>query len=190
LIPETKDIIHVVLAVYDPKGTYSRHAGVVMASLFDNTKGSVLVHILHDETLMERNRSFLTETAESFRQSVEFHNVSTLVQQLRDKTIRAAQESICSVGMLFRLAIPDILSLNKVIYLDCDVVVNMDIRKLWDIPVEGYSFAGVLDVPCASFSPAAYKMRLIGCDRRTYINSGVLLMNLPRIREKYQQIQK
>ena len=30
--------IHVALAVNDPKGTYSQHAGVVITSLFENTK--------------------------------------------------------------------------------------------------------------------------------------------------------
>ena len=45
--------VHVVLAVYDPKGTYSQHAGVVMTSIFENTQSPVGVHILHDETLTE-----------------------------------------------------------------------------------------------------------------------------------------
>ncbi|MDR1741233.1 MAG: hypothetical protein LBR38_05225 [Synergistaceae bacterium] len=38
------DVIHVALAVYDPKGTYSMHAGVVMVSIFENAKSRVLVH--------------------------------------------------------------------------------------------------------------------------------------------------
>ena len=41
----TAETIHVALAVYDPKGTYSRHTGVVMASIFKNTDGPVRIHI-------------------------------------------------------------------------------------------------------------------------------------------------
>jgi lipopolysaccharide biosynthesis glycosyltransferase len=66
----------------------------------------------------------------------------------------------------------------------------MDIRELWDVSMEGRSFAGALDVPHGRFSPAAFKMRLMGSDRRIYVNSGVLLMNLSRIREKYRLIQQ
>jgi hypothetical protein len=29
-VSHSQDVIHTVLGVYDPKGTYSRHAGVVM----------------------------------------------------------------------------------------------------------------------------------------------------------------
>jgi lipopolysaccharide biosynthesis glycosyltransferase len=176
--------IHVALAVHDPRGTYSQHAGVVMASIFGNTTGPVRVHILHDETLTEQNRCFLTETAETFSQKVNFHDISTYVGQLEDEILKGC-------GTLFRLIIPDILPLDKVIYMDCDIVVNMDIQELWNISVEGYSFAGALDGKINSrFSRAALRKRRIGCDRRLYVNAGVLLMNLSKIREKYQLIQQ
>jgi len=178
------DTIHVVLAVYDPKGTYSRHAGVVMVSIFERTRNPVCVHILHDETLTERNRSLLTETAESFGQTVSFHDVSAYIERLGDVTIRAVQKRGWSVGTLFRLAITDILPLDKVIYLDCDIVVNMDIRELWDIPVEDCSCAGVLNPHRGRFSSAAFRKKLMGCDEEKYINAGVLLMNIPRMKEK------
>lgn len=56
-------MIHIALSVYDPKGTYSRHAGVVMASVLRNTDATVCFHILHDETLTKENRRRLEETA-------------------------------------------------------------------------------------------------------------------------------
>ena len=178
-----RDIVRVVLAVYDPEGTYSQHAGVVMASIFERTQNPVCVHILHEETLTARNRSLLNETAEIFAQAAEFHDVSAYIRQLGDETVQIAQKTLWSVGMLFRLAITDILPMDKVIYLDCDVVVNMDIRELWDIPVDDCSCAGVPDT-ISRFSSTALRMRLMGCDPRKYINSGVLLMNIPRIKKK------
>jgi len=179
-----KNIVHVALAVYDPKGTYSQHAGVVMASIFERTESPVCVHVLHDKTMTERNRSLLRETAELFGRRVEFHDVSPHIERLEDETAQADREGY-PIGMLFRLVIPEILSLDKVIYLDCDVVVNMDIRVLWDVPLEGYSMAGALDVPQSRFSSSALSMRLLGCDAEKYVNSGVLLMNLAKIREKF-----
>ena len=83
------------------------------------------------------------------------------------------------------MVIPDILALEKVIYLDCDIVVNMDIQEFWDVPLEGCSIAGVPESPRGRFSATAIRMRLMGCDWEKYINSGVLLMDLARIREKF-----
>jgi len=180
----TRNTIHVALAFHDPKGTYSTHAGVVMASIFDHTKSPVRVHIFHDNTLTDHNRRLLLETAESFNQQAAFHDVSHYIKQLEDIASLMAL-NVLTIGTFFRLAIPDILPLDKVIYLDCDIVVNLDIQELWDIPLEGYSFAGVADVPCARFSRTAFNRRLMGCDTENYINAGVLLMNLPRIKEKF-----
>jgi lipopolysaccharide biosynthesis glycosyltransferase len=113
---------------------------------------------------------------------------------------RMAKEAVelarkrCSVGTLFRLLIPDVLPLDKVIYLDCDIVVNMDILELWSIPLEDRSLAGALDRPAEKpygrFTPKAVRVEIMGCDRKTYINAGVLLMNLSRIREKVTLIRQ
>jgi lipopolysaccharide biosynthesis glycosyltransferase len=188
-----RDTIHVALAIYDPKGTYSRHSGVVMFSLFERTKSQVCVHILHDQTLTDQNRAFLNETAEMFGQEAAFHDVSPRIDRIGNDAVQLAQKG-CSVGTLFRLLIPDVLPLEKVIYLDSDIVVNMDIRDLWDVPLEGRSLAGALDRPADNlygrFSAKAFRLRHMKCDRKTYINAGVLLMDLSRIREKYKLIQQ
>jgi lipopolysaccharide biosynthesis glycosyltransferase len=179
-----EDVIHVVLAIYDPSGTYSRHAGVAAASIFERTQSSVCVHILHDDTLSPDNRAMFIETAETFGQKIEFHDVSPDMGKFGDMALQKARGSL-SVGMLFRLLIPDLVAADKVIYLDSDVVVNMDIKQLWDIQLEDFSIAGVADDNFGKFSPVKLAMRLLGCDPHKYVNSGVLVMNLPRIREKY-----
>jgi lipopolysaccharide biosynthesis glycosyltransferase len=137
--------------------------------------------------MTEKNRSFLTETAESFGQRAEFHDVSRIVEMTGEGVSLAAKR--LSVGALFRLLIPDVLTVDRVIYMDSDIIVNLDIKDLWDIPLEDRSLAGALDRgdlrPYRRFSSTALMFALVGCDRMTYINSGVLLMNLKRIRDKY-----
>jgi lipopolysaccharide biosynthesis glycosyltransferase len=189
-MPETKDAVHVALAVYDPKGTYSRHAGVVMASIFENTESPVHVHILHDRTLTERNRSLLSETADKYAQKIEFHDVSLHVKRAKGTNIEKALRS-WPIGALFRLLIPEILSVDKVIYLDSDLVVNMDICELWNVSLEGCSLAGALERPKKPFSLFSRKtitFYIMGCDRKNYINSGILLINIPKIRKKYREL--
>jgi lipopolysaccharide biosynthesis glycosyltransferase len=181
-----KDTIHVVLGVHDPGGTYSRHAGVVMASIFERTRSAVLVHILHDDTLSSDNRAMLAETADIFGQKVEFHDVSPSVGKFGDPALRMVRKSTTTitVGALFRLMIPELVAADKVIYLDTDIVVNLDIKQLWDIPLGDFPIAGVIEDTCRKFSPAWLSMRLLGCDPNEYLNSGVLVMNLRSIRSK------
>ena len=60
---------------------------------------------------------------------------------------------------------------DKLLYLDIDLIVNRDIRLLWDQDVEGYEYAAARD---------QYGKWLINPN---YINAGVLLFNMKRMRE-------
>ena len=60
---------------------------------------------------------------------------------------------------------------EKVLYLDTDTFILGDIGPCYDIDMTGYEFAGALD-QIGTFWIGA-----------TYQNSGVLLLNMPRIRE-------
>lgn len=181
------NLIEIVLAVYDPKGTYSQHTGVVMASIFENTNDPVRIHILHDETLSPVNRQNLWETARRHGQSLDFVDVTAQRERLDERTLELVRDT-CSIGTLYRLFIPDLLPLSRVIYLDSDIVVNLDIRELWDIPLDGNCLAGILDHSREKserlFSYEAVRARLLGCRLSSYVNAGVLVMDLNRIRER------
>lgn len=60
---------------------------------------------------------------------------------------------------------------DKLLYLDVDIMFNRDVHLLYDIDVEDYEYAAARD---------HYGKFLINFN---YINSGVLLLNLKRIRE-------
>lgn len=89
-----------------------------------------------------------------------------------------------SVAMYYRLLIPELLpQLDRAIYLDCDLLVTVDLKKLWDTDLEDnyllaaadtgfhYAASGLLD--CRKFSiPPDWK----------YFNSGVLVLNLKKWR--------
>ena len=66
----------------------------------------------------------------------------------------------------------DLINLpEKILYLDTDTMVNKDINELFSIDITDYEFAGVVDRLGRWF---------IGVN---YINSGVLLLNLKKIKE-------
>ncbi len=80
-------------------------------------------------------------------------------------------------GMAFaKLAIPALIREPKVIYLDVDTVVRTDLRPLFEMPLGNRVVAGVVDPVGARTS----RMPLQSLD--TYINTGVLLMDLDALR--------
>lgn len=184
------DFIHIALAFCDPKGTYTRHAAVTLASIFEHTKSPVCVHILHDDTLTDVNRKALLELAGSYSQKLKFYDVSSL---FAEKKLDVSKLTIDGMkGTLFRLFMPDVLDVDKVIYLDCDIVVMLDISELWNVQMGDKAIAAVRDVWALDYhdgKPVPWRLGkvwdLFGVAHDAYFNAGVLLMNLEKIRRKY-----
>jgi len=91
----------------------------------------------------------------------------------------------------YRLLCMDYLpqSLDRVLYLDCDIIVNGSIKELYNIDLTGYMFAAAddyVEVIGKSSEPTTKQREII--DRYIpktckYVNSGVLLMNLEYLRK-------
>ena len=84
----------------------------------------------------------------------------------------ANEKAYCTPYTLLRLLadlIPEIP--DKLLYLDIDIMVGKDIQELYDINVEGYEYAAVRE---------KYGSRII---RPDYINAGMLLLNMKKIKE-------
>ena len=82
------------------------------------------------------------------------------------------EQCYCSPYTLLRLfmdLIPDMP--DKILYLDVDILLNRDIRLLYDIDVTDYEYAAARD---------HYGKYLINPN---YINAGVLLFNLKKVKE-------
>ena len=154
-----------------------------MTSIFENTKSKVTVHILHDQTLTEDNRKKFIRTAEKYSQGLELHDVTEHAEKLPAK-LKASTRHL-TPGTLYRLFTHEVIDLDKVILLDCDIVVNLDIKELWDIDTEGKALAGVNLYPeCNINFIWGSQLRLMGIDLKNYLNVGVLVMNLQKIRAR------
>ena len=182
--------IHVALSIYDPKGTYARHAGVVMTSIFENTKSPVCIYILHDETLTQDNRKKLLRTAEKYNQEIIFADVSSNRDKLSKKIKSFFYKMYSSVAVLYRLFVPEVIYVDKIIHMDCDIIVNLDINELWCTDVENFYMAAVRDegmmkILKTKSNVCVYeKIRAIINNYRIqdYFNAGIMLMNLAKIR--------
>ena len=82
-----------------------------------------------------------------------------------------------------RLLLPELLpELDRILYLDCDIIVRQDLTKLWEETNLGENYlAAVYE---AAIEGQAERFRALGCDPDRYFNSGFLLMNLEQMRKE------
>lgn len=74
-----------------------------------------------------------------------------------------------------RIVVAEVLdpTIEKIIYLDADLVITGDIGALWETEIKGYALAGVPDPWCGD-----RKALLRIPTGRPYVNAGVMVMNL------------
>lgn len=179
-------MIHVCFSVYDPSGHYSKYAGVAMESMLSHTESEVTLHLLHDATLTDDNRRNFVELVQNHGQSICFYEIS-------DETYRdfAEMTTTFSVGTLFRLSLPEVLpqEIQTAIYLDADVIVNMDIAKLWAEDLHGAAIGATAhegwqgDHPVEK--PCAWPCSAGMVSPEQYFNAGVLVLDLAKIRAEH-----
>lgn len=97
------------------------------------------------------------------------HDVSDLYE--KEFSHCANEGAYCSPYTLIRLLADEVEMPDKLLYLDADIMFNRDIHLLYDIDVGEYEYAAARD---------HYGKYLL---YPNYINAGVLLMNVKRMRE-------
>lgn len=184
-------VVHLVLTPWNLSDDYNRHAGATLLSLLENSSLPVIVHLLYDanessgnENGELYNRKCYQKIADIYGCEVIFHNVE---MPLWLKDVPAVKR--WTPGTLMRLYVPDILpDVDKVLYLDCDIIVNLDVKELWDINLDSWILGAVVpEKHLVSRYNHDKKMRKIyqkfNIDINDYFNAGVLLLNLKSIRE-------
>jgi lipopolysaccharide biosynthesis glycosyltransferase len=175
--------IDCVLCFRDESGSYFINAYITLLSLFRNTREHIAVHILHDETLT-RGKAHLEELCRSHGHDVHFHAITSVLPQ----PVASAISQRFNIGATYLYYAHERVAADKAVYLDCDVIVNRNILDLHCISLDGSLFAGVPDCnpywkngkPTRKY---AKTIRYLGLKEHGYINSGLLLMNLRKLRE-------
>ena len=87
--------------------------------------------------------------------------------------------------MYYRLLAAQMLpeSLDRILYLDPDMLVIGPLRALYDTDMGDYLYAASIHHGLVDLSTPVNRIRLSTQDAEGYFNSGMLLMNLPQIRK-------
>ncbi len=89
---------------------------------------------------------------------------------------RTADAAHVSPTALYKFDLADIFKdKQKLLYLDCDIIVMDSLTELYDTDIEDRYAAVIKDIG-AEYFPAGFKQRL-GISHSAYFNSGVMLLN-------------
>jgi lipopolysaccharide biosynthesis glycosyltransferase len=153
--------------------------GVMMYSLCKNNKEvEVNFHLLVDESVTEEDRNDLLYTVSEFKKkTIVFYTLNS--SSFSD--FPATPSHIMSNSAYYRLFVADILpkAIDKILYLDGDVIVRQSLLPLWNTDISEFAAATVCEKPYQMTSAFGnYFDRLGYASQLGYFNSGVMLINL------------
>ncbi|MBR1776164.1 glycosyltransferase family 8 protein [bacterium] len=162
------DKINICVACDD---NYAQYAGVLIASILDNAKeeDSLAVYILDGGISNEKKSEILT--LKNIKDcEINFVNVDNSLFESYKKVIT---HSYVTLATYYRLKLASMLpDIDKIIYFDCDMVVNSSLAELFNTNLENYYIAGVRDI----------NKRMLKQNPQ-YINAGLVVFNLDNIRK-------
>ena len=163
-------------------GNYKVFDGMLLClmSMTKHTKDPLHVYILTADVtelnedykpVNEASRLFLEEYLKQTNQKSKVTLIH-LGQEFNDWIMRSQNKLNAYTPFAFLRLFADKVNLpDKIIYLDTDIMINGDIKQLFNIDISNYELGVVKD---------RYGKVFI---KRTYFNSGVLLMNMKKIKE-------
>ena len=158
---------------------YAPYLMVVIKSVCENTKSNIKFYILDDgieDSIKEVLRNQIANYGNCDIEfiSVEFPNIFSdcIVVRYLSKTAYV------------RLLIPDLKpELDKIIYLDIDLVVNMDIAELFNQDLDEYIIGAEYEEHSEEYHSVVSKKNLGLDEKHKYFNSGVLLIDCEKWRK-------
>lgn len=160
---------------------YIMPCGVMLYSLCENNKkNEITFYVVVDDSVSDDDRKSLIEIADNYPSiSIEFISING---DLFDNFPNLTNVYV-SKATYYRLYLGEILpkTINKVLYLDCDMIIRKDLEELWNIDISNYAVGACMDGMeglVQLYNRLDYPMN------NGYFNAGMLLINLNFWREK------
>lgn len=166
---------------------YTPYAYVMLHSLFEkNPEAEVYVYLLQYD-LRDESRNKLERLTEEFENHLVLLPIDT--GRLSEKLPRTME---WPVEVYFRLLLPDLLpeEVDRILYLDADIIVNQNLRSFYESDFAGKLILGCRDLALKNLTTEqclekrSEKLRPL-FEKHRYINSGVLLFHMEELRKKY-----
>lgn len=169
-----RNIIPIVFSVDD---NYAPFLGVALSSIKENASDENFykIYVLNTE-ISEGNKAKLSSyNSDNFL--VKFVDVAGRMDKINKDKIHL--RDYYSKAIYYRIFIPSLFpDYEKILYIDCDVVVLQDIANLYNTDVKGNIFVAMHEETMTEMDVfGRYSEEFLGVKRENYFNSGILLIN-------------
>jgi len=150
--------------------SFAMGGAVAIRSIIETTPERLAIYIV--------DCGILPEDKERLKQTITGYDHATLV------FLPLPNDSI-SKGMgpaWARLDMIEFLPVERVLYLDADILVRKSLKSLWEVDLGGKCMAAAQDV--------GFPMGLDESNRRQYFNSGVLLIDIAKARLDIKELKR
>lgn len=166
--------------------SYVPYLSCAIKSIIENSSNNYnyKIFVLY-EGLTEENIKKISKL-QNENTKIEFKEMKKGLEAITDRVENRLRCDYFTLTIYFRIFIPEMFpEYDKGIYIDSDIIVLGDISNLYNIEL-GDNLLGastdysIQDIPELVY----YTENAVGVKGKDYINSGVLLMNLKKLREK------
>lgn len=169
-------IYHVTCSTDD---NYLQHCMAMLCSLFENNREhEFCVHMLVS-SLSQEGRTLISDLGTRYHNQIVFYDIDdSMVEGVKMNTgARFNGKQMYSIATYYRIFLPSLLpeTIDRILYLDCDIIVLSDVKELYDLYLDGYGLAAVKD-----FSPYDnYHRNKMGLSmRHSAFCAGMMMINL------------
>lgn len=173
--------------VLSTDNNFVQHCAVTMVSIMENNK-DVSFFIITDGLTTE-NQNILSGLSQKYNTSLQFLLVNkSIIERLPMPNNRNLKH--ISPATYYRLFVAELLpsSVDKLIYLDCDMVIRGSLMDLWNTDITNYALAAVYQDNQWAINNHTFE-RLSIPQEKGYFNAGMLVINLKYWRENQIQEQ-
>jgi lipopolysaccharide biosynthesis glycosyltransferase len=165
--------LHICFAT---NNNYARYCGTAIASILLNAGSKEVLHFyIIDGGISKKNRLRLEKLKKIRDCSIDIIKIDP--KTFETFPLPEGFHSHISVATYYRIVIPSLFPhLEKVLYLDCDLIVISSLNPIFEIDIGEYYAAAVVDV-----YEQDHKQRL-NLQNYPYFNTGVLLINCSKWR--------
>lgn len=165
--------------VYASDDGFAEILGVSLVSLYKNSQDMDAIHVyILDSGISSLNRSRIEEVARQYHEPMPVWIEARDISKEVGMSVAMDRGSLSQYARLFVSSdLPD--ELERVIYLDCDIIIAQSISELWNLDMHGKTMAALND----AFS-RYYRKNIDLEPEDIMFNSGVMLINLNRWRER------
>ena len=167
-----QDIIEIACT---PDDNYAQHCVAMLNSLFtNNSTRAFQIHVIING-LNQKNQKIIADFILKHKHSYKFYTIDA------SSLSSAPVYFYVSIASYYRFLLPSVIDKNidKLLYLDSDLIVRTDITPLWNTDIDNYYVGAVKEIISQEY------LQKMGIKPGSpYFNAGILLINLKKWRDE------